>query len=378
VRSGRVGRLLDSVRSLPARWTPSRRLLAPAGLLALGAVAMVTLAASAVLPRTTPTAAEKRPNYLTPVGTLVHHGWLPYPTLTGDHGGIGVPAGTPQVPSRPDPAEAARQAPAIAGYQGAPGTLTPAGIASLALQAGCDPEAAIIATAVAMAESGGSPSAQGDIGLMTPVWDWSAGLWQIRGLRAERNSGGIRDSVANQDVNHNARAMFVISGACTDWTPWSTYNSGTYLQFMSIAGQAVRYAVAYYNAHGQHYPPVPPPDPTATVPSQGTGTSGTAVQAGGGPATTAARSSGATRNSTGAPKPAHSSTVVAQPKQSSSSAAGAPATSQAPAPTSSSKTSLIPLPIKTSPLPIKTTTLPLPLPTTSLVPLPSLSLPGIP
>src|SRR5437764_11218489 len=106
-----------------------------------------------------------------------------------------------------------------------------------------------------MAESGGSPSAQGDTGLMTSVWDWSAGLWQIRGLRSERNTGGLRDSVANQAVAKNAAAMYTISGACSDWTPWSTFNDGAYLQFVSLARQAVQYVMAYYRAHGHRYPP---------------------------------------------------------------------------------------------------------------------------
>lgn len=377
MRSSGIGRLtLTSVRGWSGRWLPGRRLLVPAGLSAMVGLAMVTLVASAATPRSEPAAHSKPPNYLTPVGTLVHHGYLPFPALTGDHADIGIPAGTPQPPTRPDPAQAARQAPVIAGYQGAAGTLTPAGIASLALQSGCDPAAATIATAVAMAESAGSPSAQGDIGLMTSVWDWSAGLWQIRGLRTERGTGGIRDSVANQDVNHNAAAMFAISQACTDWTPWSTYNSGAYLQFMSLAEQAVRYAVGYYNAHGHHYPPVAPPDPTATVPSQGTGDPGTPQRAGAGSTATRTPTPTPTRNRTSAPKPAQSSTVV-QPRP-SSTAPAAPSTA-APTRTTTSATSLIPLPIKTTPLPIKTSTVPLPLPTTSLLsPLPSLSLPGLP
>ena len=378
--------LVTRLRTFQRRWTAGRRAAVPAGLVALiGAVAVSGLVAAADGTSGAHAAAKAshpRPKYLLPVGTLVQRQYLPGPVLTGDDGTVGVPPGTPRPPAQPDPQRAAAQRPVIATYRGADGTLTPAGIATLALSAGCDPGAAVIATAVAMAESGGSPSAQGDVGLMDATWDWSAGLWQIRGLRAERNTGGLRDSVANQAVEKNAAAMHEISSGCRDWTPWSTYNTGAYLQFVTIARQAVGYVVRWFNAHGHHYPPVPAPDPNAPVPS------GAAVAAGPGEAAAAAgHSSSRPRAGTG-----HTTgrTTTAPARQGSSSAAPAPAHSSRPAGSGGGGGAPQPAPAPTPtptkpglPVPLPTLTVPnLPTPTPTLtlpkLPTPSLSLPKLP
>jgi hypothetical protein len=333
------------------------------------------LAASAAAPPTgARSTARQRPDYLQPVGTLVHHGYLPFPALLGDSGHAGVPSGTKPTPSRPNPAVVARQAPAITQFQGATGTLTPADIATLALEHGCDESTAPTATAIAMAESGGSPGAQGDIGLMTDVWDWSAGLWQIRGLRDERGTGGLRDSIANQNAETNASAMYVISSGCTDWTPWSTYNSGVYEQFLAIATQAVRYVQAYYAAHGRQFPPVTAPDPTATVPVQGSG----------GLASVRQPSSSPTSHRTPTPRPSPRPTRSSAPRNAApttnapDSAAQPPthrSTAQ-PAPSTARLSLPVPKPtlsIPSVPLPTPSLTLPLPKPSLSLP-----SLPGLP
>jgi hypothetical protein len=368
VRDG-VAKALQRVRpSLPA----GRRPFLPATLVVLVcALGLSTLVASAAAPRAKHVAAvvrHPRPNYLRPMGSLVLEGLLPPPTLSGDRGATGVPPGTPNPPTTPNPGAAA-QSPAIAPYQGAPGTLTPVDIATLALERGCSPDAAVPAAAIAMAESGGSPSAQGDIGLMTSVWDWSAGLWQIRGLRAERNTGALRDSVANQHVDNNATAMYLISSGCADWTPWSTYDNGEYLQYWPLADQAVRYAVAYYNSHGHHYPPVSAPDPTAVIPSQGTAGNAAAASAA---TPTTKRTAGPpqTRTSTqGAQPPATASPTPATSSSASHAGGTPPPTRTTPAPSTSKKS---PPPIPTTlPVPLPTLTLPtLKLPTPTLSPLP--------
>jgi Lysozyme like domain len=340
-------------------------------LIAVASVSALAASAAAPADHARPT-AHQRPEYLLPVGTLVHHGYLPFPALLGDSGHVGVPSGTKPTPAQPDQAVVARQAPAIVQFQGATGTLTPAGIATLALEHGCDASSAATATAIAMAESGGSPAAQGDIGLMTDVWDWSAGLWQIRGLRDERGTGGLRDSIANQDAEKNASAMYVISSGCTEWTPWSTYNSGVYETFLPIATQAVRYVVAYYAAHGRHYPSVGAPDPTATIPVQGSGGT-TGVR---GPSS----SPTSRRTPTPKPKPTHS----AAPRQAgptahaSSSAAPPPARTSPAQPAPSTPRLSLPVPkptlsVPSVPLPTPSLTLPLPKPSLSLP-----SLPGLP
>jgi hypothetical protein len=354
------------------RWTSGRRVLAPLGVVALiAAVAIAALVASAggVPAKEAAASRPTRPHYLISMGVLVRDGSLPPPALTGDAGPVGVPPGTPKAPTTPDPGQVARQGPVIAPYGGAPGTLTPAGIATLALEHGCDPAAAVTATAIAMAESGGSPSAQGDIGLMTPVWDWSAGLWQIRGLRSERNTGGLRDSIANQGVDRNAAAMNTISNGCTDWTPWSTFNSGAYRQFAGLAEQAVRYVVAYYNSHGRHYPSVPAPDPNASIPSQGTGSAPVGpAQGARGPG---AAQAGPSRHRSAAPQPGGSRPAGAPASTTGATPAPAPARS------STSEAGGVPLPLPTTSAPVKITVPPLPLPTTTL-PLPLPTLPHLP
>lgn len=370
---------MERLRAFQQHWTHGRRAFAPAGLLALiVAIAASALVAAADAPARSRPAADthrSRPEYLLPIGALIRQGWLPAPTLTGDRGWIGVPAGTPPPPSIPNPGRAAQQAPAIAPFRGPGGTITPAGIATLALEHGCAPDAAVIATAIAMAESGGSPSAQGDIALMDSVWDWSAGLWQIRGLRIERNTGGIRDSVANQAAGTNAAAMEEISRGCADWTPWSTYNTGAYLRFLSLARQAVTYIVGWFNAHGHHYPPVGAPDPTATIP-----TGGSAAVAGG-PASAApprrTSTSHRPRPRRSSPAQAPSATSAAQPQPQQKQPA--PASTAVPAPVSSAKGGGgLPLPL---PLPSKSSSSskkkpPLPLPSVTLPPPPSV--PGLP
>jgi hypothetical protein len=370
---------VQRLRAFEQKWTHGRRVLAPAAVLVvIAGVAASALVATADEPRPAKAAAATtrpaRPHYLVPIGALVRQGWLPAPTLTGDEGSVGVPPGTPKPPATPDPTRAAQQAPAIAPYRGPDGTITPAGIATLALEHGCAPDAAVIATAIAMAESGGSPSAQGDVGLMTPVWDWSAGLWQIRGLRAERNTGGLRDSVANQGIEKNAAAMHTISQGCTDWTPWSTYNTGAYQRFLSLARQAVSYVVRWFDAHGSHYPPVSGPDPTATIPAGGSGAA---------PAAPARAGSSAGRPRSAPARPAPHRTTAAPAAR--STAAGGPAPTAASSPAAGaakpSRTGggLLPLPRPTSststkhkpPLPLPTSSLPVPLPLPTLpLPLP--------
>ncbi|WP_375490355.1 hypothetical protein [uncultured Jatrophihabitans sp.] len=287
-----------------------------------GVVALTTVVFASVALATTPTAAHKHqtaaqrdtkipPSYTLPVGTLLATGKLGKPSLSGDTGKAGVPvsAKPPTANTRQVPVQSA----AIATYQGGSGTLTPAGIATLALQHGCSSANAVTATAISMAESGGSPAAQGDIALMNSTWDWSAGLWQIRGLRSERGTGALRDSVANQDAAKNAAAMYVISSGCTSWGPWSTYNNGAYERFLMIATQAVNYVVRYFDAHGHHYPTVAPPDPNAPIPSGSDGSNGSGAQAAG-PAPASAKA-----------KPSHSTAAAAKPAAHSSTAAQQPA-----------------------------------------------------
>ena len=312
-----------------------------------------------------------------PIAELVRSGKLPKPTYQGDTGRVGVPANL-EHPSMP-PGSISRYVPGSV-----KGDFNLLQLAALALYEGCSQSEAPIAAAIAAAESGGNPAAQGDISLMDGTWDWSQGLWQIRGLRAERGTGGLRDSLANADPEKNASAMYAISSGCSDWTPWSTYTSGAYLAYLGLSKTAVLAAEQYQSETGS-LPPydggapavTPPPTPPAPPSSShskahpaGTastrprpGSSSTKSQPGHG-SSSGGRSTSVPVNN---PEPTHAPTNPAP----------APTTGTLPLPLPTTGTLPVPLPTKTTlpvPLPTKTT-LPVPLPTTLPVPLPTLPLP---
>lgn len=89
------------------------------------------------------------------------------------------------------------------------------------------------AAAVAMAESGGNPNARGDVTI-----GGSLGLWQVY-LSAHQeyavapDPDGTLGTNALYDPDTNADAAFKISSGGTVWTPWSTYNSGAYKQYLT-------------------------------------------------------------------------------------------------------------------------------------------------
>jgi hypothetical protein len=115
--------------------------------------------------------------------------------------------------------------------------LTPSQIYTLAIQeGGLSPQAAVLATAIALAESGGNSDAVGDVGLENATWGPSVGLWQIRSLKAQTGTGGPRDVTQLKDPRFNARAMRAISTGGTNWRPWSTYTSGSYKKQLSKIG----------------------------------------------------------------------------------------------------------------------------------------------
>src|SRR4051794_12948412 len=93
-------------------------------------------------------------------------------------------------------------------------------IARVAYDAGFRGDNLKVAVAVALAESGGRPDAKGDVGLQSPKWGPSIGLWQIRSLNAEKGTGGQRDEQANLDPATNARHAFDVAGNGTNFHPW--------------------------------------------------------------------------------------------------------------------------------------------------------------
>lgn len=98
-------------------------------------------------------------------------------------------------------------------------------------------EALSTAFAVAMAESGGRARAEGDQAKANAKWWYSIGPFQIRSLHhPERYKNGhlrtIKD-LYNPDFNINS--AWEISKHGKNWTPWSTYTSGKFSQYLDDA-----------------------------------------------------------------------------------------------------------------------------------------------
>lgn len=114
----------------------------------------------------------------------------------------------------------------------------------LAQQAGSggDPSTA---AAVALAESGGDPSA---VGRNDDQWgSRDRGLWQINDHWHPEVSDGCAF-----DPGCSARAAYTISSGWTDFSPWATYQSGAYRQF--LPGLAtVQQAPAQRSLYGQEH-----------------------------------------------------------------------------------------------------------------------------
>lgn len=87
------------------------------------------------------------------------------------------------------------------------------------VQAGGNAQAAPMAAAIAMAESGGNSAAQ-DLDSNGTV---DRGLWQIN---------SVHGSQSTFDVMGNARAAVAISNNGSDWSPWVTYQTGAYQQYL--------------------------------------------------------------------------------------------------------------------------------------------------
>lgn len=115
--------------------------------------------------------------------------------------------------------------------------LSAAQIMAYAKSAGLTTSQAIIATAIAFAESGGNPTSR-----YNPGPEDSYGLWQINldpSYKASRmRTLGISSPSQLFDPATNARAMYILSSHGSNWRPWTTYTSGKYKQFVSQASGA--------------------------------------------------------------------------------------------------------------------------------------------
>jgi hypothetical protein len=116
-------------------------------------------------------------------------------------------------------------------------------VARAAYNAGFRGDALVVAVAIAKGESSYNPNAIGDTQLENDKWGPSHGLWQIRTLRNPQNySGADLLRVADGrlfDPQTNAEAAFAISKGGKDFSPWTVYTSGKYLNFLDEARAAV-------------------------------------------------------------------------------------------------------------------------------------------
>ena len=95
-----------------------------------------------------------------------------------------------------------------------------------------------IMVAIALAESRGDSDAIGDKDRVNSKWDESIGLFQIRSLKNpndpkfnEADKLRIKDKLF--DPVYNAKVAYEISKKGKTWKDWTTFNEGTYKEFMS-------------------------------------------------------------------------------------------------------------------------------------------------
>lgn len=79
-----------------------------------------------------------------------------------------------------------------------------------------------LASAIALAESGGVPGA-----ILRTSKEYSVGLWQINTKVHPFSVESMKDPL------RNAQAALFISRGGSNWTPWSAYKSGAYKKFQT-------------------------------------------------------------------------------------------------------------------------------------------------
>lgn len=123
---------------------------------------------------------------------------------------------------------------------GKPQKLTPTQIYAVARKGGFSKPQAVLATAIALAESGGDAHIVND----TPATgDLSYGLWQINMIGRmgpdRLKQFGIPSNEALADPVTNARAAYIVSGGGKNFNPWTTYTSGAYAKNLSTAADVM-------------------------------------------------------------------------------------------------------------------------------------------
>ena len=101
------------------------------------------------------------------------------------------------------------------------------------LKAGFNVEQAKIMYAIVGGESNYRQEAVGDTTIQTSKWGPSVTMFQIRTLKAEKDSGSCRDIVALQaSLDFSAQCAYLISGQGTNFNPWTAYLNGSYLRYL--------------------------------------------------------------------------------------------------------------------------------------------------
>lgn len=100
--------------------------------------------------------------------------------------------------------------------------------------AGGTPGSAHLAAAIALAESGGDSNATNH----NTDGSTDRGLWQIN---------TVHGSQSTYSIPGNVRAAISISSNGHDWSPWTTYKTGAYQQFMSGATGATSLPAGMHN-----------------------------------------------------------------------------------------------------------------------------------
>lgn len=97
-------------------------------------------------------------------------------------------------------------------------------IAQYAAGAGFRGNALNIAVAIAMAESGGNSTATH----LNTNGSIDYGLWQINSIHTQ-----FPANMLINDPAYNAYAAYTLSNGGANWTPWTTFNTGAYKQYLS-------------------------------------------------------------------------------------------------------------------------------------------------
>lgn len=118
--------------------------------------------------------------------------------------------------------------------------LSPGQLYAAARGVGFPPAGAFTLTEIELAESGGDVDAVGDVSLEDSTWGPSVGAPQIRTVKAQTGSGGVRDIDTLQgDITAQDTAAWAISSHGANFGPWSTYRNGAYARFQSTVANAV-------------------------------------------------------------------------------------------------------------------------------------------